>query len=103
MNIILPYSYVNVVRHVIQKDGVMGLFGRGLKTRLIANGMQVWSRIQFYFRTHIHPVGVLLGPRETTHNGVLDIVRFRNQMELSKVLDGHRVSTKIPFDYRRIP
>ena len=49
MNIIPPYSYVNVVRHVIQKDGVMGLFGRGLKTRLIANGMQVWSRIQFFF------------------------------------------------------
>ena len=67
MNLISPYSYVNVVRHVIQKDGVMGLFGRGLKTRLIANGMQVWSRIQFYFRTHTHPVGVLLGPRETTH------------------------------------
>ena len=99
MSIIPPYSYVNVVRHVIQKDGVMGLFGRGLKTRLIANGMQVWSRIQFYFKTHIHPVEVLLGPRETTHNGVLDSVQFRKQIDLSKVL----VSTKFPFDYRQIP
>ena len=42
---------------------------------------------------------MLLGPRETTHNGVLDSVQFRKQIDLSKVL----VSTKIPFDYRRIP
>merc|ERR1712226_373483 len=44
-------SYVNVVRHVVQKDGVMGLFGRGLKTRLIANGMQgiMFSVLWKYF------------------------------------------------------
>ncbi len=33
-------SYAEVVRTVVEKDGVLGLFGRGLKTRLIANGMQ---------------------------------------------------------------
>jgi hypothetical protein len=26
---------------VVEKDGVLGLFGRGLKTKIISNGMQV--------------------------------------------------------------
>jgi len=34
-------SYPEVVRHIVKEDGgLIGLFGRGLKTRLIANGMQ---------------------------------------------------------------
>jgi hypothetical protein len=33
-------SYVSIVQSVVEKDGVMGLMGRGLKTRLIANGTQ---------------------------------------------------------------
>jgi hypothetical protein len=33
-------SYVQAAKTVIDKDGVAGLFGRGLKTRLLANGMQ---------------------------------------------------------------
>lgn len=28
-------SYLDTVRHVIEKDGLIGLFGRGLKTRYI--------------------------------------------------------------------
>ena len=35
-----PISYPEAVKYVIEKDGVMGLFGRGLKTRLLANGLQ---------------------------------------------------------------
>ena len=33
-------SYANTVKHVVEKDGIMGLFGRGLKTRLLTNGIQ---------------------------------------------------------------
>lgn len=33
-------SYQDIVKGVIEKDGVMGLMGRGLKTRIIANGAQ---------------------------------------------------------------
>ena len=33
-------SYSNAARQIIDKDGWMGLFGRGLKTRIITNGMQ---------------------------------------------------------------
>jgi hypothetical protein len=33
-------SYAEAAQNVIAKDGVLGLFGRGLKTRIIANGMQ---------------------------------------------------------------
>jgi len=33
-------SYVQAVRTVVDKDGWIGLFGRGLKTRLITNGTQ---------------------------------------------------------------
>jgi hypothetical protein len=36
-----PISYSKTVQLVVAKDGAMGLFGRGLKTRIIANGMQV--------------------------------------------------------------
>ena len=40
------FSYVEVVREVVRADGVIGLLGRGLKTRLIANGIQVFTIIQ---------------------------------------------------------
>lgn len=33
-------SYTEAAKEVIRKDGKMGLFGRGLKTRIIANGLQ---------------------------------------------------------------
>lgn len=33
-------SYPNAVKSVVEKDGVIGLFGRGLKTRIMVNGMQ---------------------------------------------------------------
>lgn len=48
-------SYPQVVRHVIEKDGLIGLFGRGLKTKLISNGMQglmfsvLWRLGQDYY------------------------------------------------------
>eukprot|EP00968_Pinguiococcus_pyrenoidosus_P028718 scaffold8065_cov267-Pinguiococcus_pyrenoidosus.AAC.2 len=33
-------SYPEVVRRVIKEDGVMGLFGRGLQTKILSNGLQ---------------------------------------------------------------
>lgn len=33
-------SYVSAARAVIAQDGLRGLFGRGLKTRILANGLQ---------------------------------------------------------------
>ena len=38
---ILIFSYVEVFRHIVKTDGYVGLFGRGLKTRYIANGLNV--------------------------------------------------------------
>ncbi|CAD7923687.1 unnamed protein product [Amoebophrya sp. A120] len=35
-----PISYMETVNRVVEKDGYAGLFGRGLKTRILANGMQ---------------------------------------------------------------
>jgi sulfopyruvate decarboxylase TPP-binding subunit len=35
-----PISYPEAVRYVIAQDGIVGLFGRGLKTRILANGLQ---------------------------------------------------------------
>ena len=50
-------SYRNVVREIINKDGYIGLFGRGLKTRIITNGLQgilftvTWKYInEVYFK-----------------------------------------------------
>ena len=36
----IPVSYPESVKQVIQKDGIIGLFGRGLKTRILGNGLQ---------------------------------------------------------------
>ena len=33
-------SYLTAANNVIEKDGVLGLFGRGLKTKILSNGMQ---------------------------------------------------------------
>lgn len=33
-------TYPEAVKEVLEKDGYIGLFGRGLKTRILANGMQ---------------------------------------------------------------
>jgi hypothetical protein len=33
-------SYTQAAKEVIRKDGRLGLFGRGLKTRIVANGLQ---------------------------------------------------------------
>lgn len=36
---------------VVEKDGVLGLFGRGLKTKIISNGMQVrWQGCSRYLQ-----------------------------------------------------
>lgn len=46
-----PVRY-QAVKMVIEKDGVIGLFGRGLGTRLVTNGLQgimfsvMWRLIQ---------------------------------------------------------
>ncbi|CAM9671885.1 unnamed protein product [Ectocarpus sp. 12 AP-2014] len=45
-------TYVQAVRDVIATDGLVGLFGRGLKTKIMANGMQglmfsvLWKAIE---------------------------------------------------------
>ena len=33
-------SYSNTVKSIVKSDGITGLFGRGLKTRIITNGLQ---------------------------------------------------------------
>merc|ERR1712187_277386 len=35
-----PVSYAESARQIIQAEGVAGLFGRGLKTRILTNGIQ---------------------------------------------------------------
>lgn len=35
-----PMSYPEVVKMVIEKDGLGGLFGRGLRTKILANAVQ---------------------------------------------------------------
>lgn len=33
-------SYTQITKDIIKKDGILGLFGRGLKTRILTNGIQ---------------------------------------------------------------
>eukprot|EP01065_Artemidia_motanka_P017570 TRINITY_DN2100_c4_g1_i1.p2 TRINITY_DN2100_c4_g1~~TRINITY_DN2100_c4_g1_i1.p2 ORF type:complete len:507 (+),score=159.08 TRINITY_DN2100_c4_g1_i1:91-1521(+) len=48
-------SYSDAARAIIEKDGYGGLFGRGLKTRIIANGMQgmMFSVLWKFFEAQI--------------------------------------------------
>lgn len=47
-----PITYYQAVRMVLDADGVVGLFGRGLSTRIIANGFQgltfsvIWKALE---------------------------------------------------------
>jgi hypothetical protein len=45
-------SYVQAAKNIIAKDGVIGLFGRGLKTRILTNGLQglLFSVLWRYFQ-----------------------------------------------------
>jgi len=47
-----PISYRETVQMVVEKDGMLGLFGRGLKTRILANGLQglMFSVLWKYFQ-----------------------------------------------------
>jgi hypothetical protein len=36
----VPITYGEVVKGIVSKEGVMGLMGRGLGTKLITNGLQ---------------------------------------------------------------
>ena len=36
----IPISYLDAAKEIVKKDGIGSLFGRGLKTRIIANGFQ---------------------------------------------------------------
>jgi len=37
---LVPVSYMDSAKEIIAKDGYAGLFGRGLKTRILTNGLQ---------------------------------------------------------------
>merc|ERR1712039_1073425 len=37
---LVPVGYIESAKLIIEKEGVAGLFGRGLKTRIITNGVQ---------------------------------------------------------------
>lgn len=37
---LVPVSYVDAAKEIIAKDGLVGFFGRGLKTRILTNGIQ---------------------------------------------------------------
>ena len=38
----VPISYREVAQTIIKQDGLIGLFGRGLQTRILSNGLQVF-------------------------------------------------------------
>jgi hypothetical protein len=50
-----PITYAQAVRLVLDADGLAGLFGRGLRTRIIANGFQgltfsvIWKALEERF------------------------------------------------------
>ena len=55
-----PIGYVDAARAVIATDGWLGLFGRGLKTRLLVNAVQgpmftvLWNTFQNMFAAPDH-------------------------------------------------
>lgn len=49
----VPISYAEITKKIIEKDGLIGLFGRGLKIRLMTNGIQasMFTVLWKYFNT----------------------------------------------------
>ena len=51
-NVNTKLTYIECAREIVAKDGVVGLFGRGLTTKLISNGIQgamfsvLWKTIE---------------------------------------------------------
>jgi hypothetical protein len=49
-------SYTHAIKGILKEDGLQGLFGRGLQTRLITNGLQgmlfsvVWKFFDEYWK-----------------------------------------------------
>ena len=49
-----PIRYVDAAKEIVQVDGWKGLFGRGLSTRLLTNGLQgmffsvIWKSLEEY-------------------------------------------------------
>jgi len=37
---LVPVSYLDSAKQIVEKEGLGGLFGRGLKTRILTNGLQ---------------------------------------------------------------
>jgi hypothetical protein len=35
-----PITYLGIINKIIEKDGIIGLMGRGLKTRILSNALQ---------------------------------------------------------------
>ncbi len=50
-------SYKQAISDVVKQDGVLGLMGRGLQTRIVANGMQglMFSVLWKFFDEKLHP------------------------------------------------
>lgn len=54
-----PITYGEAARAIIKSDGLVGLFGRGLTTRLLANGLQAaafsvcWKSLERRLRKHL--------------------------------------------------
>jgi hypothetical protein len=65
-------SYSDAARAVLKEDGLPGLFGRGLKTRIMANGFQglvftaVWKRLEEHFEVAMFGESPLGGDTEKT-------------------------------------
>ena len=51
----IKISYVNAAKSIIESDGIVGLLGRGLKVRLLANGLQgmLFSVLWKHFESRI--------------------------------------------------
>lgn len=64
-------SYTEAAEAIIAADGLRGLFGRGLKTRILANGLQgllfsiLWKLfLKLWVLFHCYPLAPLTLPRQ---------------------------------------
>ena len=51
-----PISYLDAGKQIIKNDGILSLFGRGLKTRIISNGFQgmMFTVLWKYFMEYLN-------------------------------------------------
>ncbi|KAL1862598.1 hypothetical protein VTK73DRAFT_6734 [Phialemonium thermophilum] len=107
-------SYTKAARQVVQADGLVGLFGRGLKTRILCNGLQgllfsiLWKLFLDFHRSHQpltpdKPTIIEFRVSSRPNNDIKPKMRVATLLSVAPLLLGFVAATEAPVVERAVP